>query len=258
MIYDPDSSLLGTPTKKENKMKRETFFITEKNQSLIESGIHKDGGGQSSRLNGMLERYQIMYNEMRKEVKEKFKADIPKLIKEYAEYGKPGPWIREYALRYIDTLYRSQNSGLVNDISDLSPFHKKFQDATPFEILVLEEIIARKLAITFEEKPVKKIFSKDIQALRIRLGLTQKEIATIAEMTPRNWQRYENEFAGTTERIAQQFDSKLFGDLSDPFMISPKKERENPQKKPRLFTESKVKYEVELPKTVKRLKSKNE
>lgn len=235
-------------------MKRETFFITEKNQTLLNTGIHKDGSGQSSRLNGMLERYQIMYNEMRKEVNEKFKADIPKLIKEYAEHGKPGPWIQDYASRVIDTLYRSQNRFLVEDIADLSPFHKKFRDATPFEILVLEEIIARKLAITFEDKPEKEIFSKDIQALRMRLGMTQKEIAAISEMTPRNWQRYENDFDGTTERIAQQFDHKLFDDLSDPFMISPKKEREKPQKKPRLVTESKVKYEVELPKTVKRLK----
>lgn len=174
------------------RLQQASFHLTPEAACVIDAGLYP-GAGQSSRLNGILERYALIMQAMVDDIDKAFEADRPILLSAYMSDGGPRPWLREWLSIKVEIAQGYDTP--VEVVLERIPLLKRLAALSTYEITVLEESLAVEVAEMLAgeggEEPEVSPTPEQVAALRLRARLTQAEAALLAGVGLRTWQKWE-------------------------------------------------------------------
>lgn len=139
----------------EQKTQRITAHLAQHILQTIEAGIDTDNGGRSARVNGVIERFEVMYQDNVERVRALLSdSDLHTLLDAHMSAGKVGSWVQGWASTVIEITSESQNIGMNDALEKVSPLVRQVLSLSESEASVLEEYLAREMrAITRHQQP---------------------------------------------------------------------------------------------------------
>ena len=188
---------------------RVSLHLTPASLDTLDDGIYP-AGARSQRANGILLRYAAMHADMQTQVAEKFADVLPTLASAYFSDGNAGSWLRGWASTQVEIVMEARGSDDWQAVAAESPVVSTVLNASETELVVLEEILARRFAKP-ADAPIPACTPAGVEELRREALLTQAEAAEFAGVNLRTWRRWE-----ANGKLPEGMWEELVTELSDP------------------------------------------
>lgn len=132
----------------DQKTQRITAHLAPHILNTLDAGIDPDCGGRSARVNGVIERFESMYQDNVEYVRELLSdSDLHTLLDAHMVEGKAGSWVQGWASTIVEITAESQNIAMNDALEKASPLVRQVLSLSESEASVLEEYLAREIGL---------------------------------------------------------------------------------------------------------------
>lgn len=128
----------------EQKTQRITAHLAQHILQTLDAGIDPDRGGRSARVNGVIERFETIYQDNIDRVRELLSySDLNVLLDAHMSYGLVGSWVQDWASTIVEMISESRNISMNDALEKVSPLVRQVLSLSESEASVLEEYLSR-------------------------------------------------------------------------------------------------------------------